>query len=146
MTVRLQAMMRHASTLEKRARTQVDTRHQARFSTDARQSRPRLANVAVPLGIAEAIMAGQWWALLPFGVCAWWWAPRDRGWEWVVAIGRGLITAEWGMVGAYALVAFPAKRAVVGVMWAGIPPMLAVFRQARSVGPFPLGMRRDPTY
>jgi hypothetical protein len=141
MTVRLQAMTRYASTLEKRLQTQVDARHQARSGADARQTRPRLANVAVPLSVAASIMSEQWWALLPLGVCAWWWAPRDRGWEWAVAIGRGLITAEWALVGAYALGAFPANRAVVGVIWAGIPTMFAVYKRVRSVAPFPLVTR-----
>lgn len=125
MTVRLHAMMRHASTLEKRSQTQVKARHHARFSADARQTRPRLANVAVPLGIATAIMSEQWWALLPLGVCAWWWAPRDRGWEWAVAIGRGLITAEWALVGAYTLGAFPETRAYVGAVWVLAAVLLA---------------------
>ncbi len=125
MTVRLQAMMRHASTLEKDRRPRVDARHQARSSTDARQTRPRLANIAVPLGIAASIILEQWWAMFPLGVCAWWWAPRDREWEWAVAIGRGLITTEWALVGAYALGAFPEKRAVVGATWVLAAVLLA---------------------
>jgi hypothetical protein len=115
MTVRLQAMTRYARTLEKRGQTQVD----------ARQARPRLANLAVPLGITAAIMSERWWALLPLGVCAWWWAPRDSGWEWAVAIGRGLIGAEWALVGSYALGAFPDKRAVVGAAWVLAAVLLA---------------------
>lgn len=125
MTVRLQAMTRHASILEKHRRARGDVRHQARSSADARQTRPRLANIAVPLGIAASIMSEQWWAMLPLGVCAWSWAPRDRGWEWAAAIGRGLITAEWALVGAYALGAFPEKRAVVGVAWVLAAVLLA---------------------
>jgi hypothetical protein len=129
MTVRLQAMIRHASILEKRERAQANVRHWALSSVDARQTRPRLANVAVPLGITAAIVSEQWWAMLPLGVCAWWWAPRDSGWEWAVAIGRGLVTAEWALVGAYALGDFAAERAVVGMIWAGIPTMLAVYKR-----------------
>jgi hypothetical protein len=125
MTVRLQAMTRYASTLEKRLQTQVDARHQARSGADARQTRPRLANVAVPLSVAASIMSEQWWALLPLGVCAWWWAPRNSGWEWAVAIGRGLITAEWAIVGAYALGAFPERRVIVGAVWVLAAVLLA---------------------
>jgi hypothetical protein len=125
MTVRLQAMTRYASTLEKRLQTQVDARHRDRSSTDARQTRPRLANIAVPLSVAASIMSEQWWALLPLGVCAWWWAPRNSGWKWAVAIGRGLITAEWALVGAYALGAFPERRTVVGAVWVLAAVLLA---------------------
>ncbi len=125
MPVRLRAMTRHASTLEKRLQTQVDARHQARSGADARQTRPRLVNVAVPLSVAASIMSEQWWALLPLSVCAWWWAPRHRGWEWAVAIGRGLITAEWAIVGAYALGAFPERRMVVGAVWVLAAVLLA---------------------
>lgn len=124
MTARLQAMARHAGTLEKRRRTEVDARHKIRFSA-VRQTRPRLANVAVPLGIAASVMAEQWWALLPLGVCAWWWAPRDHGWEWITAVGRGLITAEWSLVGAYALGAFPDMRVVIGASWVLAAVLLA---------------------
>jgi hypothetical protein len=126
MTTRLQAMTRHASTLEKHQQRNTDLRHRARASADARQTRPRLANVAVPLGIAASIMSEQWLALLPLGVCAWWWAPRKRGWEWASAIGRGLITAEWALVGAYALGAFPGQRAIVGATWVLAAVLLAV--------------------
>lgn len=123
MTVRLQAMMRHASILEKRQRTQTDVR------SWSRRTHTLLANIAVPLGIAAAIGSDQWWAVLPLGLCAWWWAPRDSGWEWVVAIGRGLVTAEWALVGAYALAAFAPERVVVGAIWAGIPMTLAVYKR-----------------
>lgn len=129
MTVRLHAMTRRASTLEKRRRTQVDARRQMRFGADTRQARPRLASVVVPLGIAASIMSGQWWALLPLGVCAWWWAPRDHGWEWIAAVGRGLITAEWSLVGAYALGAFPDVRAIIGASWVLAAVLLAVCAQ-----------------
>jgi hypothetical protein len=125
MTVRLHAMTRHASTLEKRQRTQANARHRVWSSADARQMRPRLANVAVPLGVTAAIVSEQWWVLVPLGVCAWWWAPRDSGWEWALAIGRGLVTTEWALVGAYALEAFPDKRAVVGAGWVVAAVLLA---------------------
>lgn len=125
MPVRLQAMTRYASILEKRLQTHVDARHQERSCADGRRTRPRLANVAVPLSVAASIMSEQWWALLPLGVCAWWWAPRNSGWEWAVAIGRGLITAEWAIVGAYALGAFPETRVIVGAVWVLAAVLLA---------------------
>jgi hypothetical protein len=117
MTVRLQKLITHGRLLETGLRRSSDTQRHVLVKVAARTSRLRLANIAVPLGIAPAIMSDQWWALLPLGVGAWWWAPRDRGWEWALAIGRGLITAEWALVGAYALAAFPDKRAVVGAAW-----------------------------
>jgi hypothetical protein len=70
-------------------------------------------------------VSSQWWAVVPLGACAWWWAPREWGWEWAVAVGRGIITAEWALIGAYALGAFPDKRAVVGAAWVLAAALLA---------------------
>jgi hypothetical protein len=55
--------------------------------------------------------------VLPLTVCAWWWAPQHTGWEWLGAIGRGLIAAEWVLVGSSALAAFPSARTVVETFW-----------------------------
>lgn len=84
---------------------------------EARKPRARLAQLGVPLAITAAAVSGQWWALVPLIACAWLWAPREWGWEWVAAVGRGLIGAEWALVGSYALAAFPSSRAVVAVSW-----------------------------
>lgn len=120
-------MMRYATTLDKHLRTRVDTRHQVRARVDARQTRPRLASVAVPLAVAASLIAAQWWALLPLGVCAWWWSPHRLGWEWLNAIGRAAIGTEWAYMGASALGAFPDDRLVIGVAWAGLPGAVAVY-------------------
>ena len=93
---------------------------------DARTARPRLGMLGVPLAMTAAFVAAQWWAPLPLAACGWWWAPRAWGWEWLVAVGRGLIAAEWACMGASALAAFPGSRPVVGAVWAGLPALLAL--------------------
>lgn len=125
MTLRVRSLTSHARVLDTFSRGGADKRHTVLVKVNARKTRSRLANVGIPLGIAASIMSTQWWALLPLGVCAWWWAPRNSGWEWAVAIGRGLITAEWALVGAYALGAFPERRAIVGAVWVLAAVLLA---------------------
>lgn len=125
MTVRVQNLIAHGRSSEAALRTRADTRRNVPVKAGARRSRSRLANVAVPLGIAAAIVSSQWWAVLPFSICAWWWAPRESGWEWAMAVGRGLIGAEWALVGSYALAAFPHERAVVGAAWVLAAVLLA---------------------
>jgi hypothetical protein len=93
---------------------------------DARKTRPRLAQLGVPLAIVAAAVLACWWALIPLAACAWYWAPRDWGWEWVAAVGRGLIGAEWAVVGSYALVAFPHERAVVAISWVFAAALIAL--------------------
>jgi hypothetical protein len=92
-----------------------------------RRTRARLGMLGVPLAITAAILSAQWWAIPLLVVAAWWWAPRAWGWEWLVAIGRGLIGVEWAYLGAGAFAAFPADRLVVGAIWAGFPAALAVY-------------------
>ncbi len=126
MTVRVHKLIRRGRLLEPGFRTSSDTRRHVPVKSEARRSRLRLANVAVPLAITAAIVSSQWWAVVPLSVCAWWWAPREWGWEWAVAVGRGIIAAEWALIGAYALGAFPDKRAIVGVGWVLAAALLAV--------------------
>lgn len=83
----------------------------------ARRTRARLGMLTVPLAITASLITGLWWAVLPLTACAWWWAPQQTGWEWLGAIGRGLIGAEWVLVGSSALAAFPNARIVVEVPW-----------------------------
>lgn len=83
----------------------------------SRRTRARLGMLTVPLAITASLITGLWWMVLPLGVCAWWWAPRHTGWEWLGAIGRGLIGAEWVLVGSSALAAFPSARTVVETSW-----------------------------
>ena len=86
-------------------------------SAARRQPRPLLAQIVVPLAVVAALLVQPWCAvgLLP---CAWWWAPRRRGDEWVVAVGRGVVGAEWAWAGTNALASSsPTQRPLVAVCW-----------------------------
>jgi hypothetical protein len=93
----------------------------------SRRTRARLSMLGVPLAIVAALMSGLWWATFPLAACAWWWAPRDWGWEWLDAIGLGAIGTEWAYMGASALEAFPDDRLAVGTVWATLPGALALY-------------------
>jgi hypothetical protein len=84
---------------------------------EARRTRAHLGMLTVPLAITASLITGLWWTVLPLTVCAWWWAPQHTGWEWLGAVGRGLIGAEWVLVGSSALAAFPSSRTVVETSW-----------------------------
>lgn len=103
-------------------------------SIASRRTRARLGMVGVPLAIAVALMSAQWWAILPLTACAWWWAPHDWGWEWLGAVGRGVITTEWGYMGAGGLAFLPGDRLLVGAIWTGLPSLLAIYvcRRAKA--------------
>ena len=92
-----------------------------------RQARARLSMLGVPLAIVAALMSGLWWATLPMVVCAWWWTPHSRGWQWLNAVGRAAIGTEWAYMGASALAAFPDDRLAFGTVWAGLPGVLAIY-------------------
>jgi hypothetical protein len=90
----------------------------AAVSTTAarRQPCPLLGQVGVPLAVMAALLVQPWCAacLLP---CAWWWAPRRRGGEWAVAVGRGVVGAEWAWSSFGALATFPRERILVEGFW-----------------------------
>ena len=96
-----------------------------------RKVRERRAMVTVPLALAAALMAGSWVLVPPLIACAWWWAPSAWGWEWLEAVGRGVLTTEWGLVGAGALAAFPASRFAVLWVWVALPLALVGLRGQR---------------
>jgi hypothetical protein len=111
-----------------------DTRSpQVRFATvlARRQSRPLLGLVGIPLAMIAALLA-QPLCTVALVVCAWWWAPHDWGWEWLVAVGRGLIGLEWAYMGASALAAFADDRLVVSGVWVAAPAMLAAYAALRQ--------------
>lgn len=83
----------------------------------ARAARPRLSMLGVPLAITASLLTQSWWCLPGLTLCAWWWAPRRRGSEWIVAVGRGLIGAEWALVGSSALARSPDDVWLVGAFW-----------------------------
>ncbi len=95
-----------------------------------RPTRARLGMLGVPLAMVAVMMAGFWWAILPLTVCAWWWSPSSWGWEWLVAVGRGLIALEWAYMGAGSLAAFPGQRLTVTAVWIGLPLALTTSRLA----------------
>lgn len=81
-----------------------------------RKVRPRLAALGVPLAITASVLS-QPWCLPALVLCAWWWSPRATGSEWIGALARGLVGAEWALAGSIALVAYPHDRLGVGIVW-----------------------------
>jgi hypothetical protein len=81
----------------------------------ARTARPQLGMLGMPLAITASLLTQSWWCLPGLTLCAWWWAPRSRG--WIVAVGRGLIGAEWALVGSSALATSPDHVWLVGAFW-----------------------------
>jgi hypothetical protein len=98
----------------------------------SRRTRARLGMLGVPLAITAALMSGRWLCVLPLTACAWWWSPHNWGWEWLDAVGRGVIATEWAYMGAGALAFFPDERLMVGVIWAGLLAALAIFAARRD--------------
>lgn len=96
-----------------------------------RRVRERRAMVAVPLALAAALMAGVWVLVPVLVACAWWWAPSAWGWEWLEAVGRAVLTTEWGLVGGGALAAFPTSRLAVLWVWVALPLALVGLRGHR---------------
>lgn len=102
--------------------------HVARIRTRgyvrSRDERKHLAMLGIPLAVVAALLSEQPWMVLPLTACAWWWAPRDWGWEWLVAIGRGVIATEWAALGSSALATWPRQRALVATVWIAPVAML----------------------
>jgi hypothetical protein len=111
------ARVTFTDTFDLRRRVSVLVRMQLAKAT-VRQSRARLGLLGVPLAVTASLMAGVWWTALPLTLCAWWWSPRNTGWEWVSAVGRGLVGAEWAFLGSSAIVNFPHDLLIVGILWA----------------------------
>jgi hypothetical protein len=109
----------------------------ARRAVGPRATRARLAMLGIPLAMAASVLAQQVWAVPPLAVCAWWWAPSDWAWYWLVALGRGLLTALWANVGASAFAAFPDDTMRVGILWAAWPAVAALSAVATpaDIGP-----------
>lgn len=96
----------------------------------ARKPLPWLGLVGTPLAITAALASDVWWALVPLGVCAWWWSPRVWGWEWLVALQTGAVGAAWATLGAVSLGTWPQHRAVIGAVWIGSAVVLAAVSAA----------------
>ena len=96
----------------------------ARRTLGARRTRPRLALLGIPLAIVAALMANQWWAVLPLTICAWWWSQRDWAWYWLLALLRGIAGFAWATVGVSALSTWPDVDPVTGTVWSGATGML----------------------
>jgi hypothetical protein len=97
-----------------------------------RTARPRLALVGMPLAMVAALMSGQWWAPIPLAACAWWWAPTDWGWYWLVALLRGALGFAWASTGASALAAWPDLRPVTAAVWCGSVALLVASRASMN--------------
>jgi hypothetical protein len=87
--------------------------------------------IGIPLAVMASLFS-QPWCLPALVVCAWWWAPRDHGGEWVVAVGRGLLGAEWAFCGVGALVSFPRERVLVEVCWVLLGILLALWAKVAT--------------
>ncbi len=92
-------------------------RFQLAITATTRHQRARLGMLGVPLAMVAGLVSEQWWTILPLTLCAWWWAPQHTGWEWVGAVGRGLVGAEWALIGSSALAQFPDHVLLVGAWW-----------------------------
>jgi hypothetical protein len=93
---------------------------------DTRAARPHLAMLGVPLAITASVLS-QPLCVPPLAACAWWWAPRRTGWEWIGALARGAIGAEWALVGSGALAAYPGHRAAVAIAWIASTALVGLF-------------------
>ncbi len=93
--------------------------HAWRVYALCRRPRPRIGMIGVPLLIMASLFT-QPWCVVPLTACAWWWAPGRWGGEWVAAVGRGIMGAEWAWSGIGALESFPRERVVVEVCWVGL--------------------------
>jgi hypothetical protein len=87
-----------------------------------------LGMLGVPLGVVAAVLSGLWWVVVPLAVLAWWWAPDSWGWEWLSAIGRGVLGVEWAFAGSGALAAFPSHLWLTGALWTAFPTAVVAFR------------------
>lgn len=83
------------------------------------------ALVAVPLAITAAVLAGEFWLVLPLALLAWWWGSREWGLAWLVGVMEACFGVQWGYVGAYALATYPHHRALVGALWIGYAALVA---------------------
>ncbi|MDQ1583273.1 MAG: hypothetical protein QOF36_1327 [Microbacteriaceae bacterium] len=93
-----------------------------------RTPHPTLALFAIPALLASAFLVDEAWAVIPLALCAWWWAPPRPRWNWLIAVGRGVVATEWTMLGSGALACFPEQAMLIGLGWAGIPMVVALRR------------------
>jgi hypothetical protein len=104
----------------------------ARNIIATRTPRPRLAQIAVPLGICAAVLSGALWIVVPLAGIAWWWLADDWDWAWLGAVGRGVIAVEWAAMGANGLAEFPESTAVVSAVWIGAALVLGLVGHRRE--------------
>jgi hypothetical protein len=112
-------------------------------AVSSRAARPRIAMLGVPLSVVAAVVSGAWLMVVPLALGAWWWAPRDWGWEWLVAVGRGLIGAEWALVGSDALARYYDHLLVIGTFWCVGAALLGVCGAGVASRAGTLGAGRD---
>ena len=90
-----------------------------------RRARPLLSGLGIALAVQAAGLADLWAVVIPLGVGAWWWSPRDWPWSWLVPVGSGILGVAWGTAGAGLLRLFPGHIVLVGTLWAGAAAALA---------------------
>lgn len=102
--------------------------------------------VGVPLAVIAAETGMRLWALPVAVVVAWWYAPRDDGREWLMALAAGQLGALWASLGAAALIAWPQEPGTVGLVWAGSAAAIAVgaWMQRRTSSTSLIGTARRP--
>ena len=113
-------------------------------SAAVRRSRPLLAMFGIPVVLAVAFLAEDNWAVIPLAFCAWWWAPQQPRWYWLIAIGRGIVATEWTVLGNDAFTAFPDQAMEVGLLWAGVPMLFALRRATPSASTPTRSRKRRP--
>jgi hypothetical protein len=82
--------------------------------------------VAVPLAMVAASLAALFWLWLPLALLAWWWAPRDWPWTWLLAVQAGALGAMWAFAGADLLAIYPDQRPLVELLWTGFAVLLVI--------------------
>jgi hypothetical protein len=101
-------------------------RRHAVTTAHERSAHPWLAMVAVPLATMIALLGDQWWTVPVFAFCAWWWAPHDDPWAWLVGAQAGIVGTAWAVIGATTLADLPDDRFIVGTIWIAGAGMLAL--------------------
>ena len=90
-----------------------------------RRGRPWLGLVVVPLAMVAATVALRLWWDVPLAVLAWWWAPADDPWVWLLGVMEACFGVQWAFIGAICLANFPTHRILVGVIWTAYAGFIA---------------------
>jgi hypothetical protein len=97
----------------------------------ARQARPMLTTLGIPLAIIASTLA-QPWFLPCLAACAWWWSPRRSGWGWAGVLARGAIGAVWALAFSESLAALPTCMDLVGLAWIAAAVLIGLAGRASA--------------